>query len=272
VIRAIVFDVDNTLVDFMKMKDDAVNAAVDGMIDAGLKLPGATGLKRLRKRVKDRIEGIYTEKGIEHKEVFDDLMRGEFGHVNPRILASGILAYRRARDSALVPYPHIQLTLVQLMKRGIQLGVVSDAPREQVWSRLCALSFHHVFDAVVTYEDTRRRKPDPAPFRRVLDRLGVEPHEALMIGDWAKRDIRGARKLGMKTALARYGRSPITLGSTADMRVSRDSRPDYNIHDPPELLRIVDDENGPPAARVGGDTRPRASRGRTPKRRTHGGR
>ena len=36
-IRAIVFDLDNTLTDFMKMKADAVNAAIDGMIDAGVR-------------------------------------------------------------------------------------------------------------------------------------------------------------------------------------------------------------------------------------------
>src|SRR6266550_2077969 len=38
VIRAVIFDLDNTLTDFMKMKRAAIDAAVDGMIDAGLKL------------------------------------------------------------------------------------------------------------------------------------------------------------------------------------------------------------------------------------------
>ena len=41
VIRAIVFDLDNTLTDFMKMKEAAIRAAIDGMIDAGFRLPRA---------------------------------------------------------------------------------------------------------------------------------------------------------------------------------------------------------------------------------------
>ena len=119
-IRAIVLDLDNTLVDFMKMKADAVTAAIDGMIDAGLALP--------RDSVRARIDAIYQEQGLEYQLVFDRLLESELGHIDPKILASGIVAYRRARESALVLYPHVQMTLLELIKRGIRLGVVSDAP------------------------------------------------------------------------------------------------------------------------------------------------
>lgn len=232
-IRAIVFDVDNTLVDFMKMKSDAVNAAVDGMLDAGLGLP--------RDEVRGRIDAIYKERGLEYQQVFDELLERELGSIDPKILASGILAYRRARESALVLYPHIHMTLLELLRRGIRLGVVSDAPRMQVWLRLCSLSLQHVFDAVVTFDDTGERKPSPAPFREVLRRLGVEPGEALMVGDWAERDVVGGRSLGMRTAFARYGDTFGTLESGAD----------HDIDDPVALLTIVDAINGPPAARAG---------------------
>lgn len=233
-IRAIVFDVDNTLVDFMKMKRDAITAAIDGMIDAGLRLP--------REGVRERIDAIYREKGLEYQLVFNDLLEREHGVIDPRILASGILAYRRARESALVLYPHIQLTLIELLKRGIRLGVVSDAPREQVWLRLCSLSLQHVFDAVVTFDDTGERKPSPAPFREVLRQLGVQPHESFMVGDWAERDVVGGREAGMKTVFARYGDDFGTVASGAD----------HDIDDPMELVAIVDAINGPPAARAGG--------------------
>jgi putative hydrolase of the HAD superfamily len=221
-IRAIVFDLDNTLVDFMKMKSDAVNAAIDGMIDAGLELP--------RDAVKARIDAIYQEQGLEYQHVFDALLESELGHIDPKILASGIVAYRRARGSALVLYPHVQMTLLELAKRGIKLGVVSDAPQSQVWLRLCSLSLQHVFDAVVTFEDTRERKPSPAPFREILSRLGVEASEALMIGDWAERDVVGGKSLGMKTVFARYG----------DTFGTEDSGADYDIDDVFELVAIVD--------------------------------
>ena len=225
-IRAIVFDLDNTLTDFMKMKSDAVHAAIDGMIDAGLRLP--------REAVRQKIDAIYQEQGLEYQLVFDQLLVSELGHIDPKILASGIVAYRKARESALKLYPHVQMTLFELTKRGIKLGVVSDAPQAQVWLRLCSLSLQHVFDAVVTFDDTHERKPGPAPFREVLRRLGTTPGEALMLGDWAERDVVGAKSLGMTTVFARYG----------DTFDTKDSGADFDIDDCFELVAIVDRLNG----------------------------
>jgi HAD superfamily hydrolase (TIGR02253 family) len=251
-IRAIVFDLDNTLTDFMKMKADAVSAAIDGMIDAGLKRP--------RAELQAKIDAIYRARGLEYQQVFDELLMLELGHIDPKIHASGIVAYRKAR-SAMVLYPKVQLTLLELAKRGIRLGVVSDAPRAQVWQRLCSLGLQHVFDAVVTFDDTQARKPDPAPFREVLRRLAVEPGESLMVGDWPERDVVGGRSLGMKTVFARYGDTFGTVESGAD----------YDIDDVYELVAIVDRLNaaGHPlqAGRAGG---PRSGGEDTESGRTHG--
>ena len=231
-IRAIIFDLDNTLTDFMKMKAASIDAAIDGMIDAGLDLP--------RDAVRTRIDAIYQEQGLEYQRVFDELLTSELGRIDPRILASGIVAYRRARESMLVLYPHVQMTLLELTKRGIGLGVVSDAPRAQVWLRLCSLSLQHVFDHVVTFEDTGERKPSAAPFREVLRQLDVEPKDALMVGDWAERDVVGAKSLGMATVFARYG----------DTFDTQESGADYEIDDVFELVAIVDRLNaGAPAPR-----------------------
>jgi putative hydrolase of the HAD superfamily len=221
-----VFDLDNTLVDFMKMKAAAVEAAIEGMIDAGLRLP--------REEVKRRIDAIYQEQGLEFQRVFDTLLESELGSIDPKILASGIVAYRRARGSAMVLYPHVQMTLLELTKRGIRLGVVSDAPQAQVWLRLCDLGLQHNFDAVVTFDDTLERKPSAAPFREVLRRLDVGPAEALMVGDWAERDVVGGKSLGMKTVFARYGDTFDTQASGAD----------YDIDDVFQLVTIVDALNG----------------------------
>ena len=224
-IRAIVFDLDNTLTDFMRMKEAAIQAAMDGMIDAGLKIS--------REELRGRIDAIYKERGLEFQQVFDELLGRELGQIDPKILASGIVAYRRARESTLVLYPHVQMTLLELVKRGIRLGVVSDAPRMQVWMRLCSLSLQHLFDAVVTFDDTQERKPSPAPFREVLRRLGVPPSESLMVGDWAERDVVGGNSLGMKTVFARYGDTFDTQHSGAD----------YDVDDIWQLMGIVDDLN-----------------------------
>jgi HAD superfamily hydrolase (TIGR02253 family) len=224
-IKAIILDLDNTLVDFMAMKRQAIEAAVQSMIDAGLALTPED--------VRNRINAIYQERGIEFQNVFDQLLYDLFQKVDYKILSSGIVAYRRAREAALVPYPHVNMTLVGLLKRGMKLAVVSDAPAREAWLRLCSLNFQQMFDCVVTFGDTGERKPSPAPFRKALEQLGVQPSEAIMVGDWPERDVVGAAQLGIRTAFARYG----------DTFGTRDSDADYDLADISELLPIVDQLN-----------------------------
>ena len=221
-IKAVVFDLDNTLVDFMAMKRQAVDAAIGAMMDAGLNLT--------YDQVKEHIDSIYNELGIEYQQVFDRLLTDVLGHVDPRIISAGIIAYRRAREAALKPYPHVTATLMQLNRRGIKLGILSDAPTREAWLRLCFINYHHFFDVVVKFDDTGERKPSPLPFKTVLNKLGVAPEHAIMVGDWAERDMLGARNAGMKTAFAQYGDS---FGNQDLKDV------DYILEDIKQLLDIV---------------------------------
>ncbi len=224
-IKAVIFDLDNTLVDFMAMKRQAVLAAIHAMVDAGLMLSVDDAAAR--------IDVIYKERGIEFQSVFDELLYNVFKKVDYKILSAGVIAYRRAREAALVPYPHVYMTLMELLKRGIRLAVVSDAPAREAWLRLSYLNFHHIFDVVVTFEDTGERKPAPGPFRKALSLLKVSAQDAMMVGDWAERDMVGASNLGMKTVFARYGDTFGTVETHAD----------YEISDIRDLLRILDEEN-----------------------------
>ncbi len=224
-IKAVIFDLDNTLVDFMKMKAEAIDAAINAMIDAGLDMS--------YDETKKRIDAIYKEKGIEFQYVFDSLLSDIFDRVDYKILSAGVVAYRRAREAALVPYPHVYITLYELLKLGMRLAVISDAPTREAWLRLTYLNMNNVFDVVVTFEDTKELKPNPAPFKFALDKLGVKPHEALMVGDWAERDIIGAKKVGMKTVFARYG-------DTFNTGVSGG---DYDANDIREIVGIIKREN-----------------------------
>jgi HAD superfamily hydrolase (TIGR02253 family) len=224
-LKAVIFDLDNTLVDFMLMKKQAVDAAINAMRDAGLKLS--------TDEIRQRIDQIYKERGIEFQSVFDELLYREFSKIDHKILSAGVIAYRRAREAALVPYPHVTMTLIKLSKMQLKLGVVSDAPGKEAWLRLCYLNFHHLFDAVVTFDDTGMRKPNPEPFRKVLEMLQIEPHEALMVGDWAERDVLGAAQVGMKTVFARYGN---TFGTEI-------SNANYDIDDITQIIDIVKEEN-----------------------------
>jgi putative hydrolase of the HAD superfamily len=224
-IKAVIFDFDNTLMDFMRMKKAAVESAVDSMIDAGLPL------KKIE--MIDKVYKVYTTEGIEDQQIFDKVLSKEFGKVDYKILAAGIIGYRRAKEGTLALYPHVQLTLTGLVRMGLKMAVVSDAPRLPVWLRICGLGLHHYFDAVVTTDDTGFKKPHEKPFLFALEKLAVKPAEAIMIGDWAERDMVGAKKVGLVTVFARYGDTQNTEHSGAD----------YEIDDISELLGIVRKEN-----------------------------
>ena len=224
-IQAVIFDLDNTLVDFMRMKENAIDAAVDAMIDAGLEMP--------KEQAKAKLYQIYDQEGIEYQNVFDQFLQEELGEIDYKIHASGIVAYRRAREAALVLYPHVNLTLMELTKRGLKLAVLSDAPRLPAWLRLCYLQLQHTFDFVITFDDTGARKPSSIPFEKALSLLNVAPNEALMVGDWPERDMVGAKQVGIRTVFARYG----------DTFDTEDSGADFEVDDIREIVAIVDREN-----------------------------
>lgn len=225
--KAVIFDLDNTLLDFMKMKDAAVRSAVDAMVEAGLEADKEPAVKAIWE--------IYNQKGYEFQEVFNDYLRQRLGSVDYKYLASGIVAYRRAKEASLVLYPRVNRTLLALAKRGLKLGVVSDAPSREAWMRLCYLNLHHMFDAVVTFDDTGKHKPAPEPFHKICNLLKIQAHEALMVGDWPERDLEGAKRVGMATAFARYGSNNLAGASRAD----------YDLEDIYQLIDIVEAHGTP---------------------------
>ncbi len=224
-IKAIIFDLDNTLLDFIKMKQFAVKAAITAMNEAGLGVD--------EEKAYEDIFNLYMEKGWENQQVFDDYLTQTVGEVSNKILAAGIVSYRRAREATLLVYPNVNKTLIELIKMGVKLAVVSDAPSREAWMRLYYLNLHHVFEPVLTFDDTGVRKPSPKPFEMALKQLEVKPEEALMIGDWPDRDVVGAKQIGMKTIFARYGDTFGTVESGAD----------WDVNDVYEVVGIIKELN-----------------------------
>ena len=220
-IKAVIFDLDNTLIDFMTMKRLSCDAAISAMIDAGLNVKKDKAMKELFK--------LYDKYGLEEKTIFQKFLKKIAKKVDYEILASGIVAYRRVRAGFLEPYPHVGQVLFELKKRGIKLAIVSDAPRLKAWIRLVSMKINHLFDDVVTFDDTKELKPSIVPFNVAFNRLKVKASECLMVGDRPERDIKGAKKIGMITCFAKYG-NPKAKGSGAD----------YEINDIKELLEIVE--------------------------------
>ena len=88
---------------------------------------------------------------------------------------------------------------------------------------------HYIFDKVVTFDDTNKRKPAKEPFQKIIDEFNIPANEMIMVGDWPERDVIGAKQIGMKTAFAKYGDTFGTINSGAD----------YDLEDISEVYDII---------------------------------
>ena len=220
-IKAILFDLDNTLINFTEFKKRATEAAADAMSEAGLK----TEPEELKKK----LLRFYYSHGIESDDAYKEYLKKEFGSVDYRILAVGVNAYLKEKYKRLEPYPNTQETLGKLKEKKYKLGVVSDGLRLKAWMRLNEAKLDEFFDVVVTFDDTGRMKPDSKPFLKATQELKVSPGECLFLGDWPEKDMAGAKAVGMLTCFARYGHQGGEKTPDAD----------YEIDDIQELLKII---------------------------------
>ena len=221
-IKAIIFDLDNTLVDFMRVKKQSIDEAMSAMIGAGLDMDKKEALKILYR--------LYDKYGIEYNLIFQEFLKKTIGKIDYKILASAIVAYRRIKFGFLDTYPAAQRTLLHLKMKGYKLAILSDAPRLQAWTRLAALKLSDFFDVVVTFEDTKKHKPHKKPFLTVMKKLKAAPEECLMVGDWPERDMKGAKSVGMKTCFASYG---------FHQKRKTSVETDYMIKDIKDLVKIL---------------------------------
>jgi putative hydrolase of the HAD superfamily len=222
-IRVIFFDLDNTLIDFLRMKEEACKAAVQAMIRAGLRMKESDAYEELLKK--------YFDVGIESNIAFSVFLKsvGQFEH---KILAAGLNGYLETKSKCLVPYPNVKPTLSRLKKEGIFLSIVTDAPKTKAYQRLLGMGIEYFFSFVVGYEDTNSLKDTGLPFVLALGLLrkeipSINEGEILMVGDSVERDIVPAKKFGLKTALSRYGQKTVVPGE-----------PDYELADFKDLLKI----------------------------------
>jgi FMN phosphatase YigB (HAD superfamily) len=199
-LRAIVFDEDNTLLDYSAMKIASIHAAADAMVEAGLGLTV--------EEATERINGVYKKRGAEYQKVFDYLLKSLDMDANQRIFNKikflGIAAYKRAKQMHLKPYPDIPLVLEKLNLMKYDLALISDAPPEQAWSRLCETDLAKYFRIDYIYMGMGK-KASGAPFWALMGEHHYKPQELMMIGDNPKADIKPANELGIITAIVKYG-------------------------------------------------------------------
>jgi YjjG family noncanonical pyrimidine nucleotidase len=87
--------------------------------------------------------------------------------------------------------------LLDDLSREFALAVVTNNSSAEQYAKLAHLGIANHFKAVVISEEIGVTKPDAAIYFAALDRLGCEPHEAVMIGDNLHADVLGAQDAGI---------------------------------------------------------------------------
>lgn len=109
----------------------------------------------------------------------------------------------REATHGLAVYDDARALLASLRIRGYRTAVVTNAifPAALFEPKVNELGLAGYIDVFVSSADVGLAKPNPSPYLRALSELGLEPHEALFVGDTAATDIAGARATGMRAVL-----------------------------------------------------------------------
>ena len=238
-IKAVLFDVNGTLVDIRTEENDAVFRAVANVLTySGVALRRA----EVRAAYADLMAEQRAASGEQHPEfdvvaIWTQVLERHATERTRRLpaakrawlplhLAETQRAVSRRR---LRRYPYVRTVLDALAAR-FPLAVVTDG--QSAWARaeLHAVGLDRYFDPVVVSGDHGYRKPDRRLFDRALAHLGVAPEHAVYVGNDMYRDVYGAREAGMTTIMFPSGQGTQTYD---------DTRPDHVVHDHRALLPLL---------------------------------
>jgi len=196
-IRAVLFDLDDTLVDHQH----ASRAAIAGVRE---RFPAfrELDLEALVAENQRILDAIHHDVALGRRDVSDariERYRRLFafaGQPEGRAAAAAELhrrvytASRRCVEGAL--------ELVTLLHTRLRVGVVTNNTNSEQEEKLATFGFAPMVHALVTSQEIGAAKPDPRIFRTALARLQCEAHEAVMIGDAWREDIVGATSAGIR--------------------------------------------------------------------------
>ena len=118
------------------------------------------------------------------------------------------LAFRRNSTEYLRLYEGAAELLRTLRARGCGVWLLSNAQAMFTRWELERLGLEGLFDGVYLSSDYGCKKPDPRFFKALLQERGIDPGQAVMIGNDGICDIEGARAAGLSTVYIRSNRSP----------------------------------------------------------------
>jgi HAD superfamily hydrolase (TIGR01509 family) len=129
-------------------------------------------------------EGFYRERisGRSNSKIVKDLLPHLPTEEGQKLTDAKEASFRE-RAPELEPLPGLLDFMEEAKRHGLSLALVTNAPVENVEAILLALELGEFFDEVVLSDEVGSVKPDPAPYRAALDKLGVRPKEAIAFED-----------------------------------------------------------------------------------------
>ncbi|MDO8540377.1 MAG: HAD family hydrolase [Opitutaceae bacterium] len=181
--RAVVFDLDGTLLDSLTLVLEAIAHAIEPF--------GARPTAE-----------IFAQLGGPPERFLAALVPHE-RHIGPAVRR--MEAFHREHGHLIQPFPGAEPLLAELHAAGIALGIWTGRDRESTAYLLREHRLDHFFRDVVCGDDLPTHKPDPAGLQELLRRMGTSATDTLFVGD-ADVDVMGGVSAGVRTLLIRHSR------------------------------------------------------------------
>lgn len=179
--RAVIFDIDGTIVDNMHLHAEAFGVFAD-----------RHGLPALTKEDRARLDGR------RNSEIFPILFKREVGRDEWQAYErekEGL--YRELSKGRLLPMKGLHALLDRLVKERIPMALATSAPQPNVAHTLAELGLAEAFSIIVRGDEVARGKPAPDVFIEAARRLGVDAADCLVFED-APMGIEAAHAAGMR--------------------------------------------------------------------------
>jgi putative hydrolase of the HAD superfamily len=203
-LRAVVFDLDDTLVDQVSASGAAVVAWAATL---GVTGPDVTGRwTALSERHYARYQRREITFSGQRRERVREFLAADLTDAE----ADGLFAgYLERYEAGWTVFGDAIPALRRTRAAGLTAAVLTNGDEGQQRRKIDRLGLTAEIDLMVASSSLPAGKPDPRAFRHVIDRLGVDAGAALMVGDSPAKDIHGARAAGLPAVLLdRYDTHP----------------------------------------------------------------
>jgi putative hydrolase of the HAD superfamily len=167
--------------------------------------------ERMHAQVRERVGFDFRERWSLATERYTTPVRQVLAGVGvPVDAVDDVMSYRAEFvRTCLVPRAGAVETLHELRARGLRVGLITVCTEdvELLWPES---EFAGLFDAEIFSNAIGLSKPDPRIYLACCEQLGVEPGEAVFVGDGANDELEGARRVGLQPVLIhKAGQDPV---------------------------------------------------------------